>query len=249
MAIVNDEEITASDLNGELTNAKIAPSMGTGEVRARMLQALIDRRLLAQQAKSDGLDKSPEFLNQQRRMTENLLINLVVSRQLNTAEVPSANEISRFQASRPEMFAGREIWRLEQLQYATPKDTAVRTRLSQAKSLEEIAKILSGSGAQFTRSSGRVDTAVFPHDVIVRIKALPQGEPFIVPGGDRSVANVIVQREPAPRTGEQARTLALSAMRQMQAQKLLQDRIKAARSSAEIEYQSGFEPPKTKSGS
>jgi hypothetical protein len=37
-------------------------------------------------------------------------------------------------------------------------------------------------------------------------------------------------------------------MRQEQSQKVLQDRIKAARSSAKIEYQSGFGPPKAKSG-
>src|SRR5690242_9678585 len=84
VAVVNNEEITASDLNAELANAKIPASAATADVRNQVLQELINRRLLEQQAKSDGIDKTPEFLNQERRATENLLINMLVSKQANT---------------------------------------------------------------------------------------------------------------------------------------------------------------------
>src|SRR5215212_3207415 len=105
VAVVNNEEITAADLNAELSNAHVPPSKASKDARAQALQRLIDRRLLAQQAKSDGLDKSPEFLNQQRRTTEDLLINMLMSRQVNTQQLPSAAEIAKFEASRPGMFA------------------------------------------------------------------------------------------------------------------------------------------------
>ena len=64
VAVVNNEEITAADLNAELGNANISATDASKDARAQALERLVDRRLLAQQAKSDGLDKSPEFLNQ-----------------------------------------------------------------------------------------------------------------------------------------------------------------------------------------
>src|SRR5437868_15423272 len=108
VAVVNNDEITASDLNAELGNANVPAADATKDVRAQALQRLIDRRLLAQQAKADDLDKSPEFLNQQRRMNEELLINMLVSRQANTAQVASAAEIAQFEASRRGMVAKRD---------------------------------------------------------------------------------------------------------------------------------------------
>ena len=88
VAIVNGEEITAAELNAELANAKIGEGADKAEARSRVLQAMIDRRLLAQQAKADGIDKTPEFLNRQRRATEDLLISMLASRQIDTAKLP-----------------------------------------------------------------------------------------------------------------------------------------------------------------
>ena len=101
---------------------------------ARVLQAMIDRRFLAQQAKADGLDKSPEYLNRQRRTTEDLLISMLASRQIDTAQLPSNRRSRRFQASRPWMFAHREQWSSEQIRFAMPTDPAVQSKVDQAKS-------------------------------------------------------------------------------------------------------------------
>ena len=117
VAVVNGEEITASELNDALTTDSTFAGASTKDARAAELQKLIDRKLVVQQGKADGVDKSPEFVNQQRRMTEDLIINLMLSKRLNTSQVPTADEISRFEASRPEMFANREIWSLDQIIY------------------------------------------------------------------------------------------------------------------------------------
>ena len=63
VAVVNGEEITAAELNAELSNAKAPPGLDKKDVRSRVLQQMIDRRLLAQQATKDGVEKSPDFLN------------------------------------------------------------------------------------------------------------------------------------------------------------------------------------------
>ena len=244
VAVVNNDEITASDLNAELAGENV-PATGTSQdVRAQALQKLVDRRLLVQQAKTEGLDKSPEFLNQQRRATEDLLINMLVARKVNTSQLPTAEEISRYEASRPEMFTNRETWTLQQILYPLPKDKAVLAKLDAAKSLDEIGQSLTASGIQFTRATRKLDTAIVPHPVYAQIAALQPGEPFIAPGPDKAVASVIAAREANPLTPEQARQVALAAMKREQVSKFVLDRVKSLKTSAKIEYQPGFAPKK-----
>lgn len=246
VAVVNDEEITAVDLNNELQSANLPESANKQEARAAILQRLVDRKLLVQQARSDKLDRSPEFLTEQRRLTDNLLINMLLSRQLNTAQLPSAEEIAKFEASRPGIFANHQVWTLEQLVYPTIKDPAVLKRVSETKTIQELQQVLTSAGIKFDKGTRQLDTSAFPNEVFARVNSLPSGMPFVVPGGDRTVASVIVSRQPAPQGGAQARTAVLNLMRNEQAQKLLLEKVKAARASAKIEYQKGYEPPKKK---
>ena len=247
VAIVNGEEITAAELNAELANAKIPEGADKDQARTRVLQAMIDRRLLAQQAKTDGIDKSPEFLNRQRRATEDLLINMFASRQIDTAQLPANSEIEKFQAARPWVFSQREQWNLDQLRFQMPADAATRTKLDKAKTMEEVVKVLTDANIAFTRQKNKLDTAVIPQNLYGQLAAAARAsEPFIIPIGNQAVASTIVSREPAPITGEQARPIAVAAMRREQASQLMQNRLKSIRDAAKIEYKEGYAPPATK---
>lgn len=242
VAVVNGEEITSAELNAELTRVNIPPGMDKDTARSKVLQAMVDRRLLAQQAKSDGIDKSPDFLNKERRGTEDLLIQMLAARQMNTAQLPSADAISAFQASHPEIFSKREIWSLDQLSYPTPTDPVVRKRIADAHTMDALIGALTQSGISFMRGKNKISSASIPHELYVRLAALPSGEPFIVPAGNRSVANLIVSREASPPTADEARALAVQGLRQEAGRKFMETRLKSLRSSGKIEYKTGFAP-------
>ena len=244
VAIVNGEEITAAELNAELAGARVPEGVSKDQARARILQSMVDRRIVAQQAKKDGIDKSPDFLNRQRRMNEELLINMYASRQIDTAQLPSAQEVQRYELGRPEMFSKREQWNLEQLRFRAPTNAAVRKQLADAMSMEAVVKALTDAGIEFTRQKNRLDTAVIPHDLYGRLATSKPGEPFIIPVGDLMVASVVTSREPAPLAGEQARPVAVAAIRREQAAKLMQARLKALRQAAKVEYKEGYAPAK-----
>ena len=244
VAVVNGEEITSSELNAELGMAKLPPGMDKKTATERMLQTMIDRRLLAQQARADGLDRSPEFITRQRRATEDLLIGMLAQRKLNTAKLPSPNEVASFEASRPGMFARRELWNMEQLQYATPTDPAIVKKIAETRTLESLAGILTASGVEFTRSKARLNSATLPHGLYEEITGLPADEPFIIPVGARSVASVIVSREAIPLTGDASRPVAVAAMRRAEGTKLMEGQLKDLRAKAKIEYKAGFAPKK-----
>ena len=244
VAVVNGEEITASELNSELANAKAPTGGDTKQVRNAALQSLINRKLLVQQAKADGIDKSPDYLTQLRRGTDDLLINMLLSRKLSTAQVPTRDQINQFEAGHPGAFANREVWTLSQLLYPLQKDPALSAKLSAAKSLDEVAQVLTSAGVQFTRAERKLDTGILPDGVYKQIEKLPPNEPFIANGADKAVASVITAKTPNPTPPDQARQIALSLMKRDQATKAIEDRVKSLRTTAKIEYQPGFGPVK-----
>ena len=244
VAVVNNEEITAADLNAELASANLSATAATKEARNAALQRLINRRLLEQQARSDGIDKSPDFLNQQRRQTENLLINMLVSRQVNTTQLPTPAQITQYEATHPEIFGKREIWTLDQIVYPIPKDAALVAKLAAAKTLDQVTQALTAAGIQFTRATRKIDSALIPPDNFAQITALQPGEPFIVTGPGKAVASAITAREPAPLPEDKARQIALEGIRRDQINKFLNDRLKSLKASAKIQYQPGFAPAK-----
>ena len=93
VAVVNGE-VSLSELNGELKNAPAGADKDA--IRAAALQTLVNRKLLVQQARDRGIDKDPEYLQQQRRVNDELMINMLGQQVTKNVPVPSASDIDRF---------------------------------------------------------------------------------------------------------------------------------------------------------
>ena len=244
VAVVNGEEITAPDLNFALDQSNLPQNADKSAARAQVLQQLIDRRLLAEQARKEGIDKSPEYLNRQRQADEALLISMMANRRLSSSQLPSDREVQNFIATHPEAFDKRETWTLDQLMYPTPTDPKVKNEVVAAHTIDQLAAVLQNNKVTFNRQKNRVDTANIPPELYQKLTALPAGEPFALSSGERTIASAITARDPNPLTGDQAKPLAVDAMRKAQTANALEGLLKSLRSSAKIEYQPGYGPPK-----
>jgi hypothetical protein len=58
------------------------------------------------------------------------------------------------------------------------------------------------------------------------------------------VASAVSGKEPQPLTGDDAKAVAAQAIRKTETAKSLESMLKSLKSSAKIEYQSGYGPPK-----
>ena len=244
VAVVNGEEITLPDLNFALEGARVPDTADKNAAKSQVLEQLVDRRLLAEQARKEGIDKSPEYLNRIRRGEEDLLISMLAARRLKTAQLPSDREVNDFMSSHPNMFAKREIWQLDQIQYQTPTDPAVVAQIRAAKTMDQLISALQSHNVKIARQQNKIDTAAMPPELFAKLSALAPGEPFAVAVGQNSVASVITARQPAPTPPEKAKPGAVEAMRKTQTAKSLEGLLKSLRSQAKIEYQPGFAPPK-----
>ncbi len=242
VAVVNGEEISAGELNGELQLANVPPGADQKLARQQLLQGLIDRRLLAQAARKNGVDKSPDFLSRQRRLTDELLIAMNAERQAGSQKLPDQAAVDAFIAQNPYQFGQRQILALQQIAIDAPSDPKALAPLADAHSLDAVAATLTRLKIPFTRTSGRLDTASVPPEALKRIFALPATEPFVLPANGKLYANIITGREPVQMPQDEMRKAAMAALRQQNTRSGLASDVKQLRSTAKIEYQPGYAP-------
>lgn len=244
VAVVNGEEISLSELNGELRGVNVPEGSDKKTIMRQILQSLIDRRLLAQAAKEQGLDRDPEYISMQRRASEQLLVQMYSRKASAGIKLPDAASLDKFMLENPAMFAQRTQLQLDQIVFDAPKTPGALKAFEKDKSLAEVRATAERLGLKIEAGKGGLDTATMPPEVMKQIEALPPGEPFIVPAGNKVVVSVITGRQPVVVASEQMRPAAAEALRRRQFAQLGEKRVKDARSQAKIEYQSGYEPAK-----
>ncbi len=245
VAVVNGEEVSLSELNQELRGANIPEGADKKLIMRNLLQRVIDRRLLAQAAKEQGIDRDPEYIATQRRASEELLVQMYSRKAASGIKVPDAAALDKFMAENPAMFAQRQQLQLDQIVFDMPKSPNVLKQFEPDKSLAAVRATAERLGLKIESGKGTLDTATLPPAVLKQIQALPPGEPFIVPAGNKVVVSVITGSQPVALAAEQMRPIAVEALRGQQFGKIGEQRLKEARQKAKIEYQPGYEPPPT----
>lgn len=240
VAVVNGEEVSLSELNGELKNA---PAGGDKDViRAAALQSLINRKLLVQQARDRGIDKDPDFLQRERRMDDQVMIEMLGQQVTKNVPVPTTTDMDRYIAQNPQMFAQRTVYSLDQIVFPMPQDRNQLKSMEADHTLDAVATRLSGMNIRFQRQQGKLDTVATPPDLLKQVMALPPGEPFVIATGGSVVVSVLTGKASAPIDGEQARKVAAEVIRRNAVTDIAQKQLKQARDAAKIDYQPGFAP-------
>lgn len=248
-AVVNGEEITLQEINAELGSRQIPEGVDKAVVQKAALQRIIERRLLAQAARDEELDKTPDYLLRERQLRDALLVQLMGQRAERAMKVPGQQEIDKFIADNPLMFGDRKILTLDRIQFALPSNPSQLKAFEDDHSMDAVAARLGQMGIAFQRDTPLVDAADLGAQRMQQIRALPEGEPFVIPENGVVMVGVIRGERSAPLSAEEGRPRAVKALRDRQMEDMIQQRLKQSRAAAEIKYQPGFEPPASKAAS
>jgi peptidyl-prolyl cis-trans isomerase C len=241
-AVVNGEEITLQEINAELGSTPVPDGVDKKVVQQAALQRIVERRLLAQAAREDGIDKTPDYLLRERQLRDALLVQLMGQRAERALKVPDQQEIDKFIADNPLMFAERKVLTIDRIQFALPESVDQLKALENDHSMDAVAARLQQMGIQFRRDRPLVDAASLGQQRMAQIRALPPGEPFVIPENGVVTVGVITGERSEPVATEQARPLAVQALRKQKLTETVQQRLKQSRETAKIEYQDGFAP-------
>ncbi|MBR2173605.1 SurA N-terminal domain-containing protein [Sphingopyxis sp.] len=241
-AVVNGEEITLQEINAELGSTAIPEGVDKKAVQQAALQRIVERRLLAQAARDDELDKTPDYLLRERQLRDALLVQLMGQRAERALKVPGQQEIDKFIADNPVMFGNRKQLIVDRIQFALPKNPDQLKALENDHSMDAVAARLQQMGIEFRRDNTQVDSAALGQQRLQQIQALPAGEPFVIPENGVVTVGVITGERAEPVSPANARPIAVQAIRNKQLTDTIQQRLKQSRAAAEIEYQPGFAP-------
>lgn len=242
VAVVNGEEITQQELNAEISELP-APPVGDKEaIRRQILQQIIDRRLMAQVAKEDGLDRDPMYVIRERRLKEELLVQMYGVKTADTVRVPDASSVKKYLADNPGKFSQRTAYLVDQISFDFPSDPKILKALEADKSLADVEETLKSFKIDYSKGANSMDSGNIPTPVLNQILALPAGEPFIIPMQGKVVVSVITGRQPVPTTEQQASPMAAQTMRAESIGKVLRTRLEEAKAKANISYQDGLAP-------
>ena len=240
VARVNGEEVTVAELNQEAESRGVADA-NVPEVRRQLLQVIIDRKLMAQDARERKLDRSPEYLIKRKQADELLLADLLVGRVL-ASEEPSFPAVERYMADNPAAFAQRTLFTVDQITFPQAGSEQVVTQLAVAKSLSEVEAVLARAGLPRQRATAQWDSAKMPPDLTAKLKALPPGEAFVLTSNP-SVAGVIIRAEASPLLGPERAKLAAEGASKQGLRQAATDWLARARATAKIDYQPSYAPP------
>lgn len=242
-ATVDGSEITLSELNAELAGVQVPEGSDKKLLQQQALQRVIDRKVMANAARTDGLDQSPEFVVRRQQLEDALLVQLLTRKIARDVKVPNSSQVDKFMTSNPNMFSGRTIYTVDQIRFAMPPRDDYMKPMADAHSMQAVIEILDRLGIKYERGTARLDSAQVPRAAMEQISKVPAGEPFVIPAGNMITVSLITGNMPAPLAGETARPLAVNAERNMQLGEKVDERLKTEKAKAQITYQPGFAPP------
>ena len=242
-AVVDGDDITLAEINAELGQQQIPDGVDKQGVRRAALDRIVQRRLLAMVARDDKIDHDPAFLIRQREFKDTVLIQMLAQKATRAQPVPDRSVVDAYIGSHPHMFGEHGVLDVERIQFVAQPDPAKLKALEAAHDLDTAALMLAAQKVPYARGAEKFDTARLSATAIGQMKSLPKGEPFILRQNGLVTVGVIKGRVEAPITGDQARKMAVEAIRNEQVTMIIEKRLKAQKAKVKIEYQKDFAPP------
>jgi EpsD family peptidyl-prolyl cis-trans isomerase len=243
VAVVNEDEITIAELNEE---ARARGFIGANQpaVQQALLQDLIDRKLLAQQAIRAKVDRSQQHLIASQRMKDIMLAQQLLASVGDVGSHTQA-EIQKLITDKANALNRRTILLVDQVTFSHPSDTALVQRLEAAENLTAIEMLLQERAVPRERLVKAWDSAAIPEATINRLLEAKPRKPFLIPYGDLLIAGIVLSSVAQPMELEQRLRLASERLASEQKDRSMRQMLELLRADAQIRHADGFAPTST----
>lgn len=244
VATIGDREITIRQLQAEMRGSRGATAAVQKAQQQATLQFLIQRSILADEAKKEGLDKDPNFILSSERAIDTLLVEQLQAKLAAGVPAPAVEEISHFEGLNPNIFAERKIFDVEQISMARPTDQGLLAKLKPFKSLDEVASFLTENHIDFRRGLSTIDAVGQSPKLIAAIVELPPQEVFIISSGNSILINQIRNTRMLPFVGPSADKYASNLLKAQHTQEAVQRQMASilAKAKGAIKINKDYQP-------
>jgi peptidyl-prolyl cis-trans isomerase C len=239
---VNGEEITMLQVNDELKRSGVPP--GQQEAASKqLLESLIDRQLILEEAKSNRIDRSPEVMQAIESAKAQIIAQAYLQSITSKSAKPSKAQIDEYFQKHPEYFTKRKEFYLKQLVISSKYlSNDLKMFIDTAKSLDDVAAWMDSHGVQYARGQTTRSTADLPEQTVAKLMELPFGQLFLVSEGDNRVLNVLTDIKDSPVTAINAAPQIEQFLINKMSKDTAELEIAHLRSMAKIEYLNASAP-------
>ena len=199
-AKVNSEEITVHQVNDILArNPNVTPELAP-RVKREIVDRLIDQQLAKQRAIQKKLDRSPDILQAIEAAKSEILARAYLQEVAAAQERPTPDEVKKYYAEHPELFAQQRLYVLEEIALAQTNSItpALRERVAKASSMQEIAEWLKSRGVQYAVNRGARAAEQLPLEMLPKLQKMKDGEIELIEIGDRVTVVRVVATKAEP---------------------------------------------------
>lgn len=245
-ATVDGTEITVSQINNELRASGVQADQSNAALANQALEAVINRSILAQEARDRGLHQTPAGSLALKRAEEAALVDLLRRDIQAGSPSPSDDEARQFVSSNGAMFSDRFVSVVEQVVVPSLPNGMLK-KLEAADTLDEVRTLLNESNVKFQTTMGSVDSLQVAPAVAKQIVDLDVGEVYILPQGDGARINAIVSRQSYPIRGDEALELGRRMVTQQRSSGQVESVFRSilAEKKADVRYSEQYAAPET----
>ncbi len=242
LARVNGEDITMLQVNDELAHANV-PADQQQDASKKILESLIDRQVIIDEATREKIDRSPGVLQAIARDKAQIIEQAYVEKVLSKVDKPTTAEMSDYFHNHPEIFGNGKLYHMNSLLIAgKDMDDKLKAEMASAKSLDEIATWMTSHNVHFARGVASRTTMNMPPEMAARLMSMHAGQMFVVNEGGNSMIISIADIKDNPIAFEDAAPAIEQYFKIKNTKDVVDAEIKHLRSLAKIEYLNGSAP-------
>jgi len=240
---VNKEEITVHQLNNAMAQFRnLSPEQQKAATK-QVLERMVDQELLVQRAIEKKLDRDPRVMQAIEASRRQILSQAYLDQLTQQLPKAGADEVKKFYDSRPELFAERKIYRLQEL--AIPGRTeitaqALEEEIRKAKSLNDVVAWLKAKNVPFNANSTVKAAEQLPLEVVPRLAQLKVGQVMLMPSQQGFLLVQVAATETQPLDQKQATPFIEQFLLNQKKLELARNEVKQAREAAKIDYVGSF---------
>ncbi|MDO9465816.1 MAG: EpsD family peptidyl-prolyl cis-trans isomerase [Thiobacillus sp.] len=245
VATVAGDTITEAELDLAVSPLGKLDEAQTADAKGRVLQALIDQRLVAQAAKKAGLDKEPAVQIAVAQAGRQVLAEAYAERNFKDVAKPAETEIAAYYNQHPELFSQRRIYRIQELdlQVEPARVAEVEAQLTGSHSMGDFVNWVKEQGIDGKTAVAVKPAEQIPAPLLARLSQMKDGQVTVFstrPG--QLLIQQLLESQMQPVSLEQAHDVIERALMVQKRKELLEADMKKLREAAKIEYSSAYAP-------
>ncbi|HSB69293.1 MAG TPA: peptidyl-prolyl cis-trans isomerase [Candidatus Methylomirabilis sp.] len=146
---VNDKAFTAADVEKEISQEvrrapqQLGPFLASKEGQKQLVDRMLRRELLLQEAEKRKLGDKPEVTDQVMSLRRELMIRALLQEEIGSKIKVEDKDVQEYYSAHPEEFSGDKVRARHILVQTEEEAKQVQERLAKNESFEELAKTLS----------------------------------------------------------------------------------------------------------